>query len=107
MGKKVLLSLASMVIALTIFAQTKSEHLKFKGVPIDGTLREYVSKMEAAGFSYLGENDGTALLEGEFAGVKGCTIGVSVLKRQRLLIWLVCCSQIRTIGLRLKIATYC
>lgn len=80
MGKKVLLSLAFVVVALTAFTQTESEHLKFKGVPIDGTLREYVSKMESAGFSYLGEDDGTALLEGEFAGVKGCTVGVSVLK---------------------------
>ena len=45
MGKKVLLSLAFVVVALTAFAQTESEHLKFKGVPIDGTLREYVSKI--------------------------------------------------------------
>lgn len=84
MGKKVLLSLAFVVVALTAFAQTESEHLKFKGVPIDGTLREYVSKMESAGFSYLGEDDGTALLEGEFAGVKGCTVGVSVLKSTKV-----------------------
>ena len=32
-------------------AQDKSEHLSFKGVPIDGTLNEYVLKMKAAGFS--------------------------------------------------------
>jgi hypothetical protein len=36
--------------------------------------------MKAARFSYLGEEDGTALLKGDFAGFKGCTIGVSTLE---------------------------
>ena len=36
---------------LISLAQDKSEHLSFKGVPIDGTLNEYVAKMKAAGFS--------------------------------------------------------
>lgn len=61
-------------------AQDKSEHLSFKGVPIDGTLNEYVSKMKTAGFSYLGTQDGTAILQGDFAGFKSCTVGVSTLK---------------------------
>ena len=58
---------------LISLAQDKSEHLSFKGVPIDGTLNEYVAKMKAAGFSYLGTQDGTAILQGEFAGFKNCT----------------------------------
>lgn len=40
----------SLLFVSTIFissAQDKSEHLSFKGVPIDGTLNEYVSKMKA------------------------------------------------------------
>lgn len=65
---------------LIAFAQNNSEHLSFKGVPIDGTLNEYVSKMKAAGFSYIGEDDGTAILQGDFAGYKSCTVGVSTLK---------------------------
>lgn len=78
--KKFLFLVASIVFATTIYAQSESEHLTFKGVPIDGTLSQYVNKMKAAGFSYLGEEDGTALLSGDFAGFKGCTIGVSTLK---------------------------
>ena len=73
----------SLLFVSTIFissAQDKSEHLSFKGVPIDGTLNEYVSKMKAAGFSYLGTQDGTAILQGDFAGFKSCTVGVSTLK---------------------------
>ena len=61
----------SLLFVSTIFissAQDKSEHLSFKGVPIDGTLNEYVSKMKAAGFSYLGTQEGAASLLGDFAG---------------------------------------
>lgn len=62
------------------FAQT-SEHLVFKGVPIDGTLEEYVSQMKKSGFIHLGTDDGIAILNGDFAGYKDCTIGVSTLKQ--------------------------
>lgn len=33
-------------------ATSDSEHLKFKGVPIDGTLTQFVTKMGIAGFKY-------------------------------------------------------
>src|SRR5690554_2121428 len=65
------------------FAQT-SEHLTFKGVPIDGTLDEYISKMKKSGFSHIGTEDGTAILNGDFAGYKNCYVGVSTLKQKDL-----------------------
>lgn len=80
MMKQILVSLALTVIALASYAQNSSEHLAFKGVPIDGTLHEYVTKMKSAGFCYIGEKDGTAILQGDFAGFKNCTVGVSTLK---------------------------
>ena len=64
----------------TAFAQEESEHLTFKSVPIDGTLNEYVAKMQQAGFTHIGALDGTEILQGNFAGFKGCTIGVATLK---------------------------
>ncbi|WP_312343327.1 hypothetical protein [Chryseobacterium binzhouense] len=64
-------------------AQT-SEHLSFKGVPIDGTLNEYVSKMKQNGFTHIQTEDGTAILNGDFAGYKDCTIGVASLKQKDL-----------------------
>lgn len=78
--KNICFILISLCISLSSFAQTDAQHLKFKGVPIDGTLAAYVSKMKAAGFSDLGIKDGTAVLQGDFAGFKGCIIGVSTLK---------------------------
>ena len=78
--KNLIVSFAFVLIALTSYAQSSSEHLTFKGVPIDGTLSEYVAKMKSAGFKYLGEQDGIAILQGDFAGFKSCTVGVSTLK---------------------------
>lgn len=76
----------TMFFALTttlIYAQS-SEHLSFKGVPIDGTLNEYVAKMKQSGFTMLGTEDGIAMLKGDFASYKGCIIGVSTLNGKDL-----------------------
>lgn len=67
--------------AQSLFHQRKTNRsISFKGVPIDGTLNEYVSKMKTAGFSYLRMQDGTAILQDDSAGFKSCTVGVSTLK---------------------------
>ncbi len=79
--KKLIATFTFMVIALTAFAQSNSEHLTFKGVPIDGTLNEYVAKMENAGFSHIDTKDGVAILSGEFAGYKDCIIGVMTFQK--------------------------
>lgn len=75
--KKLLISL--FVILYTTIGQAQ-EHLTFKGVPIDGTLDTYVANMKKAGFTFIGENDGIAMLRGDFAGYRNCTIGVVTLK---------------------------
>ncbi len=64
-------------------AQT-SEHLTFKGVPLDGTLIEFVTKMKTVGFTHLQTTDGVAFLSGDFAGYKKCMVGVSILKQNDL-----------------------
>lgn len=71
----------------TSFSQTKSDtskHLTFKGVPIDGTLADYILKMKKGGFIHKGTKDGTAILEGDFASYKSCIVGVSTLKQKDL-----------------------
>ncbi|MBQ6072050.1 MAG: hypothetical protein IKQ75_00240 [Bacteroidales bacterium] len=75
--KKHLILLVCILFAGTIFAQ---QHLSFKGVPINGTLQEYTNAMVKAGFHYEGTQDGVSILSGDFAGYKGCTVGVSTLK---------------------------
>ena len=72
--KKLFICLVCIIIAEITMAQ--GQHMKFKGIPIDGTLKEYINAMTKAGFTY----DGIAVLKGDFAGFKNCTIGVSTLQ---------------------------
>lgn len=66
-----------LLLANSICAQ--NQHLTFKGVPIDGTLKDYTEAMKKAGFKYEGSQDGVSILSGDFAGFKQCLIGVSTL----------------------------
>lgn len=81
--KIILFFLTFFTICSFTYSQS-SEHMVFKGVPIDGTLKEYASKMVQEGFTNLGTQDGTAILNGEFAGYKDCNIGVATLKQKDL-----------------------
>lgn len=56
-----------------------SNHLKFKGVPIDGTLDAYVRKMKQKGFVEVESGNSVATLTGDFAGFKECTVHVSTI----------------------------
>lgn len=71
-----------MLIPFSMFAQT--DHLKFKGVPIDGTLNQFVAKMQSVGFEKIDQSGNTVALEGDFAGYKDCCIVVSTLDNKDL-----------------------
>jgi hypothetical protein len=83
--KKIVISAIIVLTTMISFAQTQSsEHLTFKGVPIDGKLSEFILKMKQNGFAHIGTEDGIAMLSGDFAGFKDCTVGVSTLKQKDL-----------------------
>lgn len=63
-----------LLAGLTTTAQTG--HLTFKGIPIDGTLNEFVGKLKQKGFKLIHSEQDIALLEGDFATYRGCTVGV-------------------------------
>lgn len=77
MKKHLTLLLACILFAGTVCAQ---QHLSFKGVPIDGTLKAYTDALVKAGFRYEGTQDGVSILSGDFAGYKNCYVGVYTLK---------------------------
>ncbi len=79
--KKIFATIFAILLAICSFAQ---EHLTFKGVPIDGTLNSYVAKMKAKGFTSLGSSDGVAMLKGDFAARKSCTILVATMQNKDL-----------------------
>ena len=83
--KKIIITIIVVLTAITTWAQNQtSEHLTFKGIPIDGKLSEYVLKMKNNGFTQLKTKDGVSFLEGDFAGYKGCVIGVTTLNQKDL-----------------------
>lgn len=68
---------------------TNSKHLAFKGVPIDGTLKQYVARMKKTGFTLVGSEDGAAVLRGDFAGHKDCEVYVSTLDGNDIVSYIV------------------
>ena len=85
--KKIILLLLVACITTGSFAQLpgdSSTHLTFKGVAIDGTLSAFIFNMKLVGFEKLSSENGTAKLEGDFAGYKDCIVEVSTLKQKDL-----------------------
>ncbi|EKD31394.1 MAG: hypothetical protein ACD_77C00339G0001, partial [uncultured bacterium] len=85
--KTFLTALFFTLTVITSFAQVKpetSDHLTFKGIPIDGPLNEYISKMKNGGFTHIVTESGVAMLKGDFAAYKNCFVGVSTLKQKDL-----------------------
>ena len=52
--RKLIVLLAFMVITLTSYAQSGSEHLTFKGIPIEGSMTEFCQKLKNKGFTSIG-----------------------------------------------------
>ena len=67
----------SLLLAVSMVCMSQTTHMKFKGIPMEGTLNSFVQKLKDKGFTYLGQQDGMAVLKGEFAATKGCTVGVA------------------------------
>lgn len=64
----------AMMLLAGLSASAQTGHLAFKGVPIDGTLTEFVGKLKQKGLTHVGTEQGVALFSGEFAAHKGCSI---------------------------------
>lgn len=88
--KKITTLLIFALVSVTLLAETSvdsdsSNHLTFKGIPINGKINEFVSKLKLKGFKHEGTEEGLAILSGDFAGYKGCLIGVPILKHKDMI----------------------
>ena len=63
--KKFALLFVAMLISTTFFAQ---EHLDFRGVPLDGHIDGFISKMEELGYTLEKKVDNAAIMSGKFTG---------------------------------------
>jgi hypothetical protein len=85
--KNILFALSLFLTTYFSYAKSNSDsstHLTFKGVPLDGTLDQYVARMKQKEFTLLRTENGIATLQGEFAGYKDCYLNVSTLKQKDL-----------------------
>ena len=67
-----------LTILLTFVAgicSAENEHMKFKGIPMEGSLQTFTTKLKAKGYTPVGIQDGVSWLTGDFGGHKNCTIG--------------------------------
>ena len=68
--------LLTLMLTLAVgICNAQTEHMKFKGIPMEGNLQTFTAKLKAKGYTPIGIEDGLSLLTGEFAGYKNCTIG--------------------------------
>lgn len=70
--KRIFVALIISLIALSASAQ---EHLKVKGIPIDGSTTSFVAKLRAAGLTTntkYSQALGRPILDGDFANLKDC-----------------------------------
>ncbi len=65
-----------LLISLASFAQTPTEHLTFKGVPIEGSMTGFCEKLKTKGFTLIGQDNNITLFSGDFTGRKA-TVGVA------------------------------
>lgn len=72
--KKLIVSFAFVLIALTSYTQSSSEHLTFKGIPIEGSMTEFCRKLKAKGFTSIDRENN--LYKGDFTG-RNATISVA------------------------------
>ena len=71
------LAMVFTVGAAGVQAQNSDSHLKFKGIPLDGSMDNMVSQLETKGFKQLIKYDANnTIMIGDFAGYKNCQIFV-------------------------------
>ena len=73
--RKILIAL--MLCITSICYAQECSHMKFMGIPMEGSVQQFVSKLKAKGLTYMTTSDGISLLKGEFATVKDCIVGVT------------------------------
>jgi len=73
--KKFISVLLFTVVCWASFAQPDSEHLTFKGVPIEGSMTGFCQKLKEKGLNSVGSDGNITILLGDFAG-RNATVGV-------------------------------
>ncbi len=83
--KRFSIFLMSVLLSLTSFAQETGCHLDFEGIPVTGTLNEFLTISESKGYKLMERNEQSMLLSGLYRG-KLCRVLVERLPDENL-VW--------------------
>ena len=91
MMKRILIALLFVFSCIGAMAQNANEHLKFMGIPINGTLESFTQKLVAKGMKSKHRAEYVELLNGTFAGKMGCNIFVVTVPSRNIVSKVVVC----------------
>lgn len=72
--KRIVLSFVYIVCFMSL--SMGQNHLRFKGVPMDGTIQQFAQKLTQKGLTIVEKGNDNIILSGMFASYKDCLIGV-------------------------------
>lgn len=75
--RKIIALLLLMAVTLVSYAQTDSEHLSFKGIPIKGNVSEFCEQLANKGFTYIRKTNHVSALQGEFVSYNATIVVTS------------------------------
>ena len=89
--KRILIALLFIFSCIGAMAQNANEHLKFMGIPINGTLESFTQKLVAKGIKREHAWDNALLLKGTFAGKSGSGVCVMRVPSRNIVYKVVVC----------------
>ncbi|MGP1591426.1 MAG: hypothetical protein ACTTHI_06485 [Prevotella sp.] len=84
MMKRILIALLLVFSFIGAMAQNTNEHLKFMGIPINGTLESFTQKLVAKKIKSIQAAEGIGLFNGTFAGKMNCNIYVATVPNRNI-----------------------
>lgn len=91
MMKRILIALLFIFSCIGAMAQNANEHLKFMGIPINGTLESFTQKLVAKKIKSIQAAEGVGLFNGAFAGKNDCNIFVATVPNRNIVSKVVVC----------------
>ena len=89
--KRILIALLFIFSCIGAMAQNANDHLKFMGIPINGTLESFTQKLVAKGLKREHAWDNALLLKGTFAGKSGSGVCVMRVPSRNIVYKVVVC----------------
>ena len=84
MMKRILIALLFVFSCIGVMAQNANEHLKFMGIPINGTLESFTQKLVAKKIKRIQAAEGIGIFNGTFAGKMNCNIFVATVPNRNI-----------------------